>query len=521
MSDSQAAAPNAIPTNVPLVFISYSHDSKDHKAWVGSLALKLRGAGVEVLLDQFDLEPGDDVPKYMERSVRQADCVLMICTEAYVRKADDGIGGVGYETTVVTGELVKNLGQNKFVAILRQSGENKILPSCVSTRLYVDLSDDATFEENFEGLLRKIHKAPKIKKGPLGTNPFANETFEGEAARERKERRRLEFSDALSNPGTAYERCLEIINQKDQVAWRRLLRAAREKGIKGLLELYTESEQAGFLRRKETGSREQILEKARQGVSCYAEFIACLIASAETGNPDYAGQLSWIDELRSQSEWMTGGLTFWVDLPDLVFFVTQALVGGMLMESGTVESAYRLATTNLSTRYGSESLPLFRQTCLNGWPEALNHDCGMALKFLSSILDDWKWLSAVFGDTRKVQAAISAYYQMLSFLNFLSLAKRGELKEVPDPLKLRVPLNFIVLSKDAAERGYQLLLRQARFLEILLENNQIGQSQLESLWAKWIQENYQWLVSAFKLVHFQVPYVSLPDDIRRNSKYEL
>src|ERR1700730_16581786 len=278
MPDDPPGTSEEASVNTPLVFISYSHDSREHKTWVANLAVRLRAKGVETLLDQYDLEPGDDVPKYMERSVAEADCVLMICTEAYVRKADDGKGGVGYETMVVTGELVRNSGQNKFVPILRRSGEPKLLPRCVSTRLYIDLSDDETFDQNFEELVRKIHKAPKVKKGPLGSNPFAHETFEGTAAKEQKERRRLEFSDALSNPEIAYERSLEIIANNDKVAWRRLLRATREKGIKALLELYTDSEKAGFLRREGTGGWDQVLKKASQGVSCYAEFIACLIA---------------------------------------------------------------------------------------------------------------------------------------------------------------------------------------------------------------------------------------------------
>jgi hypothetical protein len=342
MPENPLSGPDQEP---PLVFISYSHDSKEHKAWIAKLALNLRANGVEVLLDQFDLEPGDDVTKYMERSIVEADCVLMICTEEYVRKANDGLGGAGYETTVVTGELVRNLGQNKFVPVLRQSGEDKLVPRWVGTRLYVDLSIDAPFDENFEELLRKIHKAPKVRKGPLGPNPFISETFEGEEAKERKEKRRFEFSDALSDPESAYQRCLEIIDKSDNVAWRRFLRAAREKGIRSLLQLYTDSEKAGFLRQAACDWPE-LLEKAHCGVSCYVEYIACLIAAAETQNESYAGQLSWIDELRSQSEWMKGGLTFWVDLPDLVFFVCQALVGAMLMESGGIESAFGLATTS-------------------------------------------------------------------------------------------------------------------------------------------------------------------------------
>ena len=95
----------------PKVFISYSHDTPQHRQWVGELASKLVHKGVDVILDQWDLGPGDDIPKFMEKGVAEADRVLMICTEPYVKKADEGKGGVGYESMIVTGELVQNLFQ--------------------------------------------------------------------------------------------------------------------------------------------------------------------------------------------------------------------------------------------------------------------------------------------------------------------------------------------------------------------------------------------------------------------------
>ncbi len=45
------------------------------------MASKLVKSGVEVILDQWDLGFGDDVPKFMEKSVGRSDRVLMICTE--------------------------------------------------------------------------------------------------------------------------------------------------------------------------------------------------------------------------------------------------------------------------------------------------------------------------------------------------------------------------------------------------------------------------------------------------------
>ncbi len=74
----------------PRVFISYSHDSAEHKNWVLDFATTLRNRGIDAVLDQWDLKPGDDHPHFMETQLEAADFALMICTERYVEKANAG-----------------------------------------------------------------------------------------------------------------------------------------------------------------------------------------------------------------------------------------------------------------------------------------------------------------------------------------------------------------------------------------------------------------------------------------------
>ena len=86
--------------SIPKVFISYSHDTLDHKKWVLDLATKMRASGIDSIIDQWDLKPGDDLPLFMETNLIESDRVLMVCTEKYVQKANAGLGGVGYEKMI-------------------------------------------------------------------------------------------------------------------------------------------------------------------------------------------------------------------------------------------------------------------------------------------------------------------------------------------------------------------------------------------------------------------------------------
>ena len=113
----------------PKVFASYSHDSDEHKEWVLKLSCKLRESEVDVILDQWDLGPGDDITLFMENGVRDSDRVLVICTDTYVRKANAGEGGVGYERLIVTAQLAQDLGTKKFIPIIRQSSGDEKTPT--------------------------------------------------------------------------------------------------------------------------------------------------------------------------------------------------------------------------------------------------------------------------------------------------------------------------------------------------------------------------------------------------------
>lgn len=155
----------------PVVFISYSHDSQEHKHWVLNLATRLRRSGVDAILDQWDIGPGGDLPHFMEQSLAKAARVLMVCTERYVEKANAGVGGVGYEKMIVTADLLRQIGSNRVIPVLRQARTSQ-MPIFLTTKLYVNLSSDDQFESGMDDLLRELLGAPLFVKPPIGSEPI-------------------------------------------------------------------------------------------------------------------------------------------------------------------------------------------------------------------------------------------------------------------------------------------------------------------------------------------------------------
>ena len=158
---------------IPKVFISYSHDSPEHKKWVLEIATKLRNNGIDAIIDQWELKAGAEIPSFMENHIKNSDYVLMICTDKYVEKANAGKGGVGYEKMIITSDLIKGIDSTKFIPIIRQSGTQNV-PTFLETRLFINLSVGEDFEFNYDEIVRTIHGTPLYVKPEIGNNPFTS-----------------------------------------------------------------------------------------------------------------------------------------------------------------------------------------------------------------------------------------------------------------------------------------------------------------------------------------------------------
>lgn len=164
----------------PRVFTSYSHDDQAHKDWVLRLADRLVRNGIDVLLDQWDMRFGSDLPRFMETGLTGADRVLAICSANYVEKANHGQGGVGYEKMILTGQLMRNVTSDRIIPVVRNNPHEPLLPIFLSTRFFVDFRRDENFEPHYAELLRELHGQPVVPRPALGSNPFTQVVPEAE-----------------------------------------------------------------------------------------------------------------------------------------------------------------------------------------------------------------------------------------------------------------------------------------------------------------------------------------------------
>ena len=133
----------------PQVFISYSHDSDEHKNWIIQLASRLRSNGVDIILDAWNTKLGSDLASFMERGLSKSQRVICVCSDNYLVKANEGKGGAGYEKQIMTSELVVDQNTNWVIPLIVNNSSTKKTPTFLGVRKYISFEDPKLYETKY------------------------------------------------------------------------------------------------------------------------------------------------------------------------------------------------------------------------------------------------------------------------------------------------------------------------------------------------------------------------------------
>ncbi|MFD0725938.1 TIR domain-containing protein [Lysobacter brunescens] len=155
------------------VFISYSHDSDAHRERVLGLSERLRGDGIETILDRYVERgsPPEGWPRWMLNGLEKATHVLCICTETYYRRfrghEAPGKGkGVDWEGALMTQALYDARSvSTKFIPVLFAGTDAPSVPEPLRGQTFYVVDSDAGYEALYDALLNQSGVVP----GPVGT----------------------------------------------------------------------------------------------------------------------------------------------------------------------------------------------------------------------------------------------------------------------------------------------------------------------------------------------------------------
>ena len=153
----------------PRVFISYSHDSRDHEDRVLALADHLREVGVDAVVDQYNIAPPDGWPMWVDREIRKADFIALVCTETYLRRVEGreepGRGrGVLWEAKLIYNHLnEEDTAIQRFIPILMEGGAPSCIPWPIRGYTHYRVDTRQGYEDLYRHLIGEpAHEMPSI-----------------------------------------------------------------------------------------------------------------------------------------------------------------------------------------------------------------------------------------------------------------------------------------------------------------------------------------------------------------------
>ena len=466
----------------PKVFISYSHDSPEHRRWVLELGTKLVQKGVDVVLDRWDLTPGDNFTQFMEAGVRDLDWVLVICTDNYVRRANDREGGVGYEVQIVTAQLVENLGVDKFIPIICQPSGQEKTPTFLGGRVYIDFTDKSQFNEKFNELLHKLYDVPIVEKPFLGEKPsFAKQEV---SLAEGLGTQLPEIPEQVESASNAYAAAVEIVRTGDEFGWRQLIKRIKPSVFNSLVQ-WRQNE----LDEQKPKSKEQLVRVVDEAVDIISPLISIALVGIEYRRDQFRDQKSILDDLLNRARWNRAGYTdWWINIPNALGYVYHSLHGSLSLITNQLELALSLAQVKISNLSTTEDRHAWETGNLIGW-SGLLRDNGW--NYLMEVYKKWKWLYPIFGEELDYWTGLVAYYMALNIHELASRIASGEQDELESSLSPISPFHFIVPPAflfeeyDITQRATALLHNQEELAKLWTCLN-VTREQMESLWETWM-----------------------------------
>lgn len=465
----------------PKVFASYSHDSDEHKEWVLELSYKLRESGVDVILDQWDLGAGDDITSFMENGVRDSNRVLVICTDTYVRKANAGEGGVGYERLIVTAQLAQDLGTKKFIPIIRQSSVDEKTPTFLATRLYIDFTDDSNFDEKFNALLHEIHNVPIVRKPPLGRNPLLDHTAQPEVSSHNLP----EIPKRVESVSDAYNAAFELARMEDNLGWSQLIKQIHPNVFKSLV-LWRQEE----LDKQQPGSIEQMHQAMDEAIDIVAPLISVALVGVESRNAYFNNQAPLLDaflDVQSMEGWNLAGYRPWIEIPYALGYVYHSLHGSLCLQTNQLDIAFSLARAKFRLTIDSQfTKSIWENSQLMGYCASLGRNRIEGWKYLVNAYDRWEWLSLIFADNVEYRTSLVAYYMTLSIHELAAKINLGREIRYNNNTITIVPFDFLLEEYEIKQRATSLLLRHSDLPELWTCLG-VTQEQMKDSWETWIE----------------------------------
>ena len=136
----------------PKVYISYAYESDEHNEWVRKLAERLRGDGVDAILDQWAIRPGDHIQQRQDQWVRESEAIGLVLTDWYLYRTQID-SGVAFEFNLIEQRVEMGEDAPRLIPIDRALEKVEDLPSILAGRFMLRFRTEEESEASYSQLL--------------------------------------------------------------------------------------------------------------------------------------------------------------------------------------------------------------------------------------------------------------------------------------------------------------------------------------------------------------------------------
>jgi len=466
----------------PKVFISYSHDSPEHKQWVSELAARLRHNGIDAILDQWDLRFGDDIIRFIERGIVDADRVLVICTNKYVNKANTGVGHINYEQMIIKAEMAQNSGTNKIIPIIRQASGKEKTPIFLRTRFYADFTNDSQFDEEFDKLLRELYEVSVIERPHLRESPPPSIKLDMQL---------VEISEHVASASEAYEIAFKLVRADDVLGWQQLVKRIRPNVFKSLIQW-----QQNELDEKEPKSKEQLFQVVDKAVEVISPLMSVALMGVESGEEQFKDQKSLLSDLKNIDGWNPTKHIVWGRIPNILAYIYHSLHGCVCLSTSQLDLALDLARVKIPIKETKRYFELWHYYQIQGRALSISDNLSKdkvvknrldRWNYLYTAYERWEWLSIIFENELEYRTSLIAYYMALNIHELANSISEDRQASLKSRTFQTIPLPFLFEKWDIISRAISILNRDRKALIELWKCVNVTSQQIQNVWEEWIE----------------------------------
>ncbi|KTD48363.1 SEFIR domain protein [Legionella rubrilucens] len=469
----------------PRVFISYSHESSSHIEEVRNIAdILIQEYGIDVIGDFYEEDnPTGGLLTIFMQGCRQADRIIAILSPTYKTKANEGKGGVGYESSIITDDLYKNILSDKVIPVLINEGHS-FEESCpdflMTTRKAIIKQPNITTTELVEEIARVIHQQPKKPKPPLGRNKLKDEKLEIQVVDD------ININKLIKDDKRILNTAKYFADREDYQNFNLLFKEIKEYVFKSMNDV---KEKTIEIIPKSTDK--DLPDIMKHFVDTASPLFLVALGGVISRSKNFQNQEGLLIDLLSMDDWwIQNNYEILRTVPELLAFVYHHVYGALLIYNGRLHEVSSIFKQKIPIRQPSIHYEyLYNVPSVTGFIKSLGRDYTKSFNFMLSSYSNWSWLKLLFKTEEDWMQALVNFQMTMNILFYFQSLSNKTLTSNKDEIFNNpvIPPSFIIANRKYKNTAFHYLIKNSVFFKNFLKKIEITSDEACSRWNEFLK----------------------------------